>query len=232
MKPEQLEAIKRLDERLANMSQDELDEMNAYIDEQCKDIDSPSVNDLFKYKLLQNAVDLAIEAHCLPQFRNEPDPELKYKIIEMVLDSGNSYLYEHLGKVVQVAEKFIYYIDEENRMNVLASCWLHDSIEDGRLTYNDIKKRTNEEVAEIVYRLTNFKGKTRKERANDEYYQMIKEHPLALFVKLCDRISNVEDSLNSDIMLKKYKEEYSTFKDKLLTNNYPEMWELLDKYLQ
>lgn len=184
--------------------------------------------------LVKSAIDLSIESHCLPQFRNEPTFELKHKIIYMVLSSGDSYVEQHLLKVVKVAHKFENYIDDKYLNIVIASCWLHDSIEDGRLTFNDIKKQTNEEVAEIVYRLSNYKGKTRDERANDEYYEKIKECSLALFVKLCDRIANVEDSLESDNMFEKYKKEYPKFKEKLSNkdlSNYQDMWSLLDNYL-
>lgn len=47
-----------------------------------------------------------------------------------------------------------------------------------------------EDVADIVYAVTNEKGKNRSERANEKYYQGIRENKLAVIVKICDRLAN------------------------------------------
>lgn len=86
----------------------------------------------------------------------------------------------HLHEVVSLAKKFIKLIPEEHRANVIAAGWCHYLIEDARCTYNDVMANTNYQVAELVYALTNEKGKTRKERANDKYYQGIRETPHAV----------------------------------------------------
>jgi hypothetical protein len=52
----------------------------------------------------------------------------------------------------------------------------------------------NEQTAmatEIVYALTNDKGRSRTERAGDHYYQGIRETPYAPFLKLSDRLANI-----------------------------------------
>lgn len=46
-------------------------------------------------------------------------------------------------------------------------------------------------AAEMVYALTNEKGRTRAERANDKYYQGIRETAYAPFLKLADRLANI-----------------------------------------
>ena len=82
----------------------------------------------------------------------------------------------------------------------------HDSIEDARQSYNDVKRQArklmNEEQAlmatEIVYALTNDKGRTRAERAGERYYEGIRTTPYAPFVKLCDRLANVTYSCSID----------------------------------
>ena len=79
----------------------------------------------------------------------------------------------HLNIVVWFARKYIYLIPIDKRNNVLAACWCHDTIEDCRVTYNDIKNTLGDDVANIVYALTNDKGKNRKERAGDNYYKGI-----------------------------------------------------------
>ena len=49
-------------------------------------------------------------------------------------------------------------------------------------------------ATEIVYALTNDKGRTRAERAGEHYYKGIRETPYAPFVKLCDRLANMSHS--------------------------------------
>ena len=69
---------------------------------------------------------------------------------------GKPYV-THLQMVFDTASKFIYLVPEQRRENVLAACRVHDVIEDCRETYNDVKKATNEEIAELAYALTNEK---------------------------------------------------------------------------
>jgi (p)ppGpp synthase/HD superfamily hydrolase len=131
--------------------------------------------------------------------------------------------------VVDIADRFIHLIPEKYRDIVISSCWAHDTLEDTRITYNDLLKVTSIEVADIVYALTNEKGKTRKERANDKYYQGIRETPYATFVKLCDRIANVEYSMATrSRMLEMYRKEMPEFIDTL----YDEKWDEMFKYLE
>lgn len=77
--------------------------------------------------------------------------------------------------------------------------YYHDSIEDTRLTYNDVVKIAKQWMddqqalmaAEIVYALTNDKGRTRAERAGEKYYQGIRDTAYAPFMKLADRLANI-----------------------------------------
>jgi (p)ppGpp synthase/HD superfamily hydrolase len=134
----------------------------------------------------------------------------------------------HLNMVVETAKKFIHFVPERQRDVVLAACWAHDTIEDTRVTYNDVKSALGEEVAEIVYALTNEKGRTRKERANEKYYDGIRETPYAGFVKICDRIANAEYSKNQQTtMLDKYKEEFEYFEHRLYNELYHDMFDYL-----
>lgn len=134
----------------------------------------------------------------------------------------------HLRMVYEAGQKFIHLIPENDRDNVLASCWVHDCIEDCRQTYNDVKNATNEMVAELAYALTNEKGRSRKERANDKYYQGIRETPYAVFVKMCDRIANVEHSIRQGSrMAEMYAKENKHFMEKLYDPKYQEMFDYL-----
>jgi (p)ppGpp synthase/HD superfamily hydrolase len=136
----------------------------------------------------------------------------------------------HLQMVVGIANRFINLVPVKDIENVISACWLHDTIEDCRLTYNDIKVATNEDIAEIVYALTNEKGKSRSERANDIYYNGIKNTPYASFVKICDRIANYKYSLeNNNGMAIKYEQEMNNFKSQLFDEKYKPMFDYLQK---
>jgi hypothetical protein len=69
-----------------------------------------------------------------------------------------------------------------------------------------------QEAADIIYAVSNEKGKNRKERANDKYYEGIRNTPGAVFVKLCDRIANVQYSkMTGSRMFEMYKKENTEF---------------------
>jgi len=92
----------------------------------------------------------------------------------------------------------------------------HDLIEDCRVSYNDCKSVLGQAAADIIYAVTNEKGKTRGERANDTYYAGIVATPGAVFVKLCDRIANVQYGiLTKSRMTEMYKKENANFIAKL-----------------
>jgi (p)ppGpp synthase/HD superfamily hydrolase len=94
----------------------------------------------------------------------------------------------------------------------LLAVWGHDLIEDTRVSYSDVKNHLNQEAADIIYAVTNEKGKNRKERANEKYYEGIRNTPGAVFVKLCDRIANVQYSkMTKSEMLKMYDLENDHF---------------------
>jgi len=137
----------------------------------------------------------------------------------------------HLQMVVEAATEFIHLIPQEEQGYVMAGCWVHDCIEDCRQTYNDVKKATDEKVAELAYALTNEKGRTRKERANDAYYEGIRETPHASFIKCCDRIANVRYSMQAENrrMFGVYQEECEEFIQKIYKEEYAEVFNYLRK---
>jgi (p)ppGpp synthase/HD superfamily hydrolase len=137
----------------------------------------------------------------------------------------------HLRMVVKAAKDFIKLVPKDLRDNVIAACWLHDAIEDVRLTYNDVKAQTNEHVAEMVRAVTNYgRGRDRNERMPDFVYDDIRNTEFATFVKLADRIANVQYSkMTGSSMFKKYSKEQEHFKTKLFVEGQlTEMWEYLD----
>jgi (p)ppGpp synthase/HD superfamily hydrolase len=146
---------------------------------------------------------------------------------------GEVYPYsEHLNWVKAVAERYMHLLPdqtEEFKDRVRATCYLHDSIEDARLTYNDVLKATDDrDIAEAVFVLTNMRGRTRKERANAQYYKEIRQNKIARFVKLCDRIANMEFSIKSGTMSDMYRKEMPHFLDEMSAEGFfPEMAEYL-----
>jgi len=125
----------------------------------------------------------------------------------------------HLSMVALNGVRYIDCIPEQSQFEVLAACWLHDTIEDCRLTYNDIKSVAGENVANIVYALTNEKGKNRKERANDLYYDGIRKIMWAKYVKLCDRLANAQYSLDTQSKMHDvYRKENRSFLKSLFPN--------------
>ena len=107
----------------------------------------------------------------------------------------------HLDMVADSVYKYGHHVcaGEDDLLPLFFGAYYHDSIEDARLTYNDVVKAarlymdTDQAVvaAEIVYALTNDKGRTRAERAGEKYYQGIRQTPYAPFVKLADRLANI-----------------------------------------
>ena len=131
----------------------------------------------------------------------------------------------HLKMTVSYVSRYGYLI-------LYASAFLHDTIEDARMTYNDVVKFLKEfkgggfvlpegvrqhledQVPEIVYALTNEKGRNRGERANDLYYQGIRQTKFASFIKICDRLANIQYTMMfvfANRMLDVYRREYPEF---------------------
>ena len=112
----------------------------------------------------------------------------------------------HIDMVADAVRRYGHLVcqDERDVLPLLFGAYYHDSIEDARLTYNDVtavaRQFMDEELAkmaaEIVYALTNDKGRNRAERAGENYYRGIRETPYAPFVKLADRLANISYSFS------------------------------------
>lgn len=148
------------------------------------------------------------------------------------LYDGKPYIY-HLNMVAFYGHKFLHLIPFLEKDTVIAACFTHDVIEDARQTYNDVKKELGEKVAELVYALTNEKGRSRKERANEKYYIGIRDTPHATFVKLCDRMANIDYSKTSKSdMFEKYRKENEEFIAVLYKDEYREMFAYLRNFFK
>jgi (p)ppGpp synthase/HD superfamily hydrolase len=143
------------------------------------------------------------------------DTYLPYEFhLRMVANVGNTYKDLLNGdKEYYTGDQIVNPIQQISlRSACMTACWGHDLIEDCRVSYNDVKDALGQEAADIIYAVTNEKGKTRKERANDNYYYGIRSTPGAVFVKLCDRIANVQYSkMTGSRMFEMYKKENTEF---------------------
>lgn len=114
--------------------------------------------------------------------------------------------YYHLEQVVDVLEEFGF-TDDKYKI----AGYLHDVMEDTAISYNDIKKQFGEEIAEIVFCVTDELGRNRKER-KEKTYPKIASNPDAIIIKLADRIANIRNSMSKGhSMGDAYLKEHETF---------------------
>lgn len=88
-------------------------------------------------------------------------------------------------------------------ITLFVSGMFHDVLEDLRITYYDLQKilinlTINDvcvhQIVEIIWALTTPKGKSRKERLSREYYNKVSSTKFASFIKMADRLANMEMS--------------------------------------
>lgn len=157
-----------------------------------------------------------------------------------------SYGY-HLDHVADAVAKYGYCVceSEDDVLPLLFGAYYHDSIEDARFTYHDVQRAARpymreEQVtiaAEIVYALTNDKGRNRAERAGERYYAGIRTTPYAPFVKLADRYANVSFSMecndaNNVRMRGIYAKEMPHFIDALKSQSSDKRLQLPETMIQ
>lgn len=124
------------------------------------------------------------------------------------------YIY-HIRQVVKIAEELGF--DE----SIVVACALHDTLEDTELSFNDLKKAFGEEVAEIVYCVTDELGRNRNER-KAKTYPKIQGNWKATIVKICDRIANVNQSKEYNKRLfEMYRKEHDLFCTSLMSKDHP-----------
>jgi len=118
---------------------------------------------------------------------------------------------------------------------VSVASFLHDIIEDTDVTYDDlVKEFGSEELASLVFCVTDEAGKNRKER-KAATYPKLKGNLNAIALKLCDRISNVRVCREAGVpdLLSMYKKEQPEFESQLKTSDHhPSLWAELDRLIK
>jgi (p)ppGpp synthase/HD superfamily hydrolase len=143
---------------------------------------------------------------------------------------GNGPYTDHLQMVVGILTQHGF-----GTPKFLAAGWLHDDLEDTATTLEQLQKEFGNDVAEIVFAVTDEPGKNRRER-HAKTFPKIQAVPGAVIIKLADRIANVESSWRTrDAKLFMYRNEYGEFREALrreaASRTVLAMWERLDKLL-
>ena len=162
-------------------------------------------------------------------FYNLHDVEVNQKYAESLPYSF------HISLVAAQAIRFKKYIpvDGDIYAAVMGAVYGHDSIEDARLTYNDLVEILGQFGADIVYCCTDEKGKNRDGRKNEKFYKELSQNEYAVFVKMCDMIANGLFSLMANSsMYKKYRDvDYPKFREimfPLYHDTYADMFHFMD----
>jgi len=134
---------------------------------------------------------------------------------------------KHLQRVVATLQSF-----GETSESLLAVAWLHDTVEDTATTVADIKREFGDDVADLVWRLTDETDGVRRER-HTKTHAKIRQRSEAVRVKLADRIANVEASIEQrSHLLGMYRSEHAQFKrDLYRSGEWEDMWRNLDTLL-
>ncbi|MDY7036217.1 MAG: HD domain-containing protein [Thermodesulfobacteriota bacterium] len=161
---------------------------------------------------LRKAKEFAVKAHGQQMYGDKP------------------YVY-HLEHVHEVMKR---YRHDNPDVLVHMAGWLHDVLEDTATSKTELLRNFGEEIADIVYRVTDELGADRAERKRKTYHK-IRGHIDATTVKLCDRIANVEASSDVPKKLKMYRNEYRGFRDAVCFHDHDfllgDLWRRLDQLL-
>lgn len=121
----------------------------------------------------------------------------------------NTYAF-HLAETMAVAVSYGLSKD------IVAACWLHDTLEDTPVTLEELQKEFGYEIAEIVRCVTDEPGRNRRERKSNTYPKTA-ANPDAVLVKLCDRIANLDECIRrqNNSLFDMYKKENKEFFERL-----------------
>jgi hypothetical protein len=131
---------------------------------------------------------------------------------------GASYFEGHLKKVAAIAE--IFTDDPE----LIAGCFLHDTVEDTHITLDKIRLEFGDRVAAMVDAVTDGEGATRAEKKVESYRKLAISSD-GRFVKICDRISHLEAALQNLKFAETYINESEEFVKKIFVlGEHTELW--------
>jgi len=141
---------------------------------------------------------------------------------------GESFYCDHLEDVDNILKSLNY---SEGCVARIAA-WLHDALEDTRMSVETIAMYFGPAVADVVWRVTDEPGANRAER-HAATYPKIAANEWAIAVKLADRIANLEHSQKSSTKFGlMYCKEDAEFVSALrkTTPSDPRVSDLWDRY--
>lgn len=140
---------------------------------------------------------------------------------------------KHLADVEAVVLKYKHHFTAE-QLRLLRRCaWLHDVLEDTPVSFDQLRSVAGPVEASLVQLVTDEPGKNRKER-KEKTYPKTRTSPLAVALKLADRIANVENACETKYsLINMYRKEHPDFKKGLKQDgSFNDMWERLDELLK
>lgn len=147
--------------------------------------------------------------------------------------SGKPYIVHPLNVALTV-------LDMGGTKDMACAAVLHDVVEDCGVRYIDIAKKFNENIAYLVWELTNDKEEIKKWRSKGDYLGMKMRNMSeeAITIKLADRLDNVidlKDPRTPFSFKKKYyretREILSTINGCLKLNQHTVLVDLIKAYL-
>lgn len=135
---------------------------------------------------------------------------------------------DYINHPIRVANYVSVFKSSLNMDVLLASAYLHDTLEDTKATYYDIVNKFGPQIADLVLELTtdeDIKNVLRKTKCLE--IKMKNMSNWALLIKLCDRLDNVSDLMtSSENFRNRYARETIDILNYLLSNR-----ELSDTHL-
>lgn len=140
--------------------------------------------------------------------QNDPNLKERQAMIFAIRAHGDQkygeypYVY-HLYNVVQNLKSI------NASSELIQAGWLHDTIEDTSTNYSMLVRHFGENIAELVYAVTDELGRSRIARKT-KTWPKISDNPKAMTLKLADILANVENAVTDCNLklLRMYRQEY------------------------
>lgn len=111
--------------------------------------------------------------------------------------TGNPY-FDHLAEVVGIAMSVGWHAPFVHPDKFMAVCWLHDSIEDTEVTWDDLVVEFNADIADAVLLLSDREKGNRAERKAASRERLSKAPGWIQTIKCADLISNTSSIVKHD----------------------------------
>lgn len=147
--------------------------------------------------------------------------------------AGHPFTY-HLEAVASRARQYRDLIDSSLWDTVETAAYLHDVLEDTSTTPEDLRALFGPDVVEIVENVTDKLPDQPRRIRHRATYPVIAGHLPSLYVKLCDRLANVEQAHGDRApILAMYRKEHAYFREVLFEAGraFMPMWDRLAELL-